>query len=250
MEAATPSPFLATSFTTLTFLVCALLVYGAWRSHRGGSRLAPRLFTLGLGLWLFVTSAIANAGLLSDFTQQPPRMFLVVFVGIALTLTVALGALGRRAIETLPLWGIVGLQAFRFPLELLLHRAYDEGVMPIQMSFSGLNFDIVSGVTALVVAFLLYRNRLPVWAIHLWNALGFGLLLNIVTVAILSFPTPFRQFHNAPANTWVTHAPFVWLPAVLVMTALLGHVLVLRAALRRPGQPKAAMDPQKLQGNA
>lgn len=250
MEPATPSPFLTISFTVLTFGVCALLVYGAWRSNRGESRLAPRLFTLGLGLWLFATTAAANAGVLSDFTKQPPRMFLVVFAGMVLTLTVALGALGRRAVETLPLWGIVGLQSFRFPLELMLHRAYDEGVMPIQMSFSGRNFDIVSGVTALVVAFLLYRNRLPVWAIHAWNALGFGLLLNIVAIAILSFPTPFRAFHDAPANTWVTHAPFVWLPAVLVMTALLGHVLVLRAALRLHRQSKAAMNPQKLQGNA
>jgi hypothetical protein len=250
MEPATPSPFLTISFTALTLVVCSLLVYGAWRSNREGSRLAPRLFTLGLGLWLFATTAIANAGLLSDFSKQPPRMFLVVFAGIALTLTVALGALGRRAIETLPLWAIVGLHGFRFPLELLMHHAYEEGVMPIQMSYSGRNFDIVSGVTALVVAFLLYRNRLPVWGIHLWNAIGFGLLLNIVTIAILSFPTPFRLFHNAPANTWVTHAPFVWLPAVLVMTALLGHVLVLRAALRLHRRPKAAMNPQKLQGNA
>lgn len=233
MEPATPSPFLSIAFIALTLAVCALLVFGVWRAFGGTQSRAPLVFTLSLGAWLAITAAVASAGLLSDFSKQPPRIFLIVFSGVALSLVIALGTIGRRAIDTLPLWALVGLQGFRFPLELLLHRAYDEGVMPIQMSFSGRNFDIVSGITALLAAFLIHQKRFPTWALHAWNALGFGLLLNIVAIAILSFPTPFRAFHNAPANTWVTHAPFIWLPAVLVMTALLGHVVVLRAALRR-----------------
>lgn len=232
MEPAIPSPFLTISFTTLTLAVSVLLVLGVRRAFRGTTSRAPLVFTVGLAAWLVITAAIANAGLLSDFGNKPPRIFLIVFSGVALSLVVSLGTIGRRAIDTLPLWALVGVQGFRFPLELLMHRAYSEGVMPIQMSFSGRNFDIVSGVTALVAAFLLYQKRFPTWAVHAWNALGFGLLLNIVTIAILSFPTPFRAFHNPPANTWVTHPPFIWLPAVLVMTALLGHVVVLRA-LRR-----------------
>jgi hypothetical protein len=230
-----PSAFLTISFSLLTATVTALLVYGVWRS-RGPSPGSARLFNLGLGVWLLATAAIAATGVLSDFSQLPPRIFLVVGSGVALTLVVALGSIGTRVVETLPLWAIIGLQGFRFPLELLLHRAYDEGVMPIQMSFSGRNFDIVSGLSAIVVAYLLYKERLPQWGVHVWNAVSFALLVNIVTIAILSMPTPFRVFHAEPANVWVTRAPFVWLPAVLVMTALLGHLLVLRASLRSPKQ--------------
>lgn len=33
---------------------------------------------------------------------------------------------------------------------------------------------------------------------------------------------------NEPANVWITWPPFVWLPAVLVPVALLGHLLLFR----------------------
>lgn len=64
-----------------------------------------------------------------------------------------------------------------------------------------------------------------------WNTLGLVLLANIVTVALLSAPTPLRVFMNEPANVWITHAPWVWLPAVMVFAALAGHVLVYRRLL-------------------
>jgi hypothetical protein len=69
--------------------------------------------------------------------------------------------------------------------------------------------------------------------VTLWNALGLLLLANIVTVAVLSAPSPLRVFRNAPANSWVAHAPWVWLPAVLVQAALFGHLLVFRALRSR-----------------
>lgn len=226
------SSFLTVSFSVIVAVVAVALCLGAWRASRGESPKSARVFTLGLAVWLLVTAGVAHAGLLSDFSSRPPKLFLVPFAGVALALVVGLGSLGRRAIERLPLWWIVLLQGFRFPLELVMHRAYEEGVMPVQMSFSGRNFDIVTGITAFVVAFLLYRGALPRWALQLWNVMGFGLLLNVVIIAILSLPTPFRAFPNDPPNVWVTRAPFVWLPAVLVMTALLGHVLIFRAGLQ------------------
>jgi hypothetical protein len=61
-------------------------------------------------------------------------------------LTFFLGALfvgavyesGRRSGLRLPLAALVGYQGFRVVVELLLHRAYVEGLMPVQMSYSGL----------------------------------------------------------------------------------------------------------------
>ena len=63
-----------------------------------------------------------------------------------------------------------------------------------------------------------------------WNLAGLALLVNIVSVAILSMPTPFRAFTNEPANTFVTQAPYVWLPVFLVQAAWLGHLLTLKWA--------------------
>jgi hypothetical protein len=77
--------------------------------------------------------------------------------------------------------------------------------------------------------------------------MGFGLLLNVLTVAILSTPTPLRVFMNEPANVWITQAPFVWLVAVLVPTALAGHLVIfrrLRSELAAPAGQRNASDSQ------
>ena len=87
----------------------------------------------------------------------------------------------------------------------------------------------VSGgsITAGVLGLSLIRWRLPRWVVASWNVLGFVLLVNIVTVAIVSTPM-FGWFGADRLNTFVTYFPFVWLPAVLVTAALMGHVLVWR----------------------
>lgn len=62
----------------------------------------------------------------------------------------------------------------------------------------------------------------------MWNLLSLGLLINIVTIALLSIPTPFRVFMNEPANTLVAHFPFILLPGMLVPLAYGLHFLSMR----------------------
>jgi hypothetical protein len=127
----------------------------------------------------------------------------------------------------LPLWALVGFQVFRVPLELVMHRAYVEGVMPGQMSYSGQNYDILSGISAGALGFWLTRGQVPRRVVVLWNAVGLVLLVNVVAIAVVSTPL-FRWFGDERLNVFVTYPPFVWLPAVLVTAALMGHVLVWR----------------------
>lgn len=122
---------------------------------------------------------------------------------------------------------LVGAQAFRLPLELVMHRASTEGVMQPQMSYSGYNFDILTGASAAVLAVLVAMGRASRSRVRLWNAIGFVLLVNIVGIAILSFPL-FAFFGPDKLNVWVTYPPFVWLAGVLVPAALLGHILIWR----------------------
>jgi hypothetical protein len=105
--------------------------------------------------------------------------------------------------------------------------------MPSQMSYSGQNFDILSGITAGALGLWLARGRVPRRVVLLWNLLGFALLVNIVAVAVVSTPL-FRWFGDERVNTFVTYPPFVWLPGVLVMAALMGHVLVWRRLSENP----------------
>ena len=54
-----------------------------------------------------------------------------------------------------------------------MHRMYERGVMPVQMSYCGLNFDILTGISApLLVAGLVYRGVAGRRLVRLWNVLG------------------------------------------------------------------------------
>jgi hypothetical protein len=155
-------------------------------------------------------------------------MVVLFFLIVGVVVGIGTSRLGYRLATTVPLAVLVGWQVFRVPLELLMHQAAAEGVMPPQMSYSGLNYDIVTGATAPVVAGLIAAGRAPRLLVQAWNAMGLLLVLTVITIGFLSAPVPFRVFHNEPANVWITQFPFVWLPAVMVATALLGHILVFR----------------------
>lgn len=219
----TASLWVSIGMTFVVVLVLVVLVAAVERAARAGRRVL-----LGAVVWLGYTGALAASGILArpDAPRPAPLGILVPMVVLA----VGLGAssLGRR-LASLPAWALVLFHAFRLPLELVMHAAAREGTMPPQLTFTGYNFDIVTGVLALGVGLGLWRGWLGRGAVLLFSAVGSVLLLVVVTIALASLPRV-ALFGDAPAqvNTWVFYLPFVWLPAVLVGAALLGHVVLWR----------------------
>ncbi|GAB5535911.1 MAG: hypothetical protein Rubg2KO_21600 [Rubricoccaceae bacterium] len=225
MSAPTQAVFLA-----LVAFVCLALLVGVGRVSRDLSptrRLRWRLGTaLGLVAWLGVTAGLARAGFLSNFDVLPPRAPILLGALTTGTVAFAFSPIGARLAKILPLAALVGVQVFRVPLELVLHRLYVEGVLPVQITYTGWNFDIVTGLLAAVLAVALWRGvGGPRW-VAAWNALGLVLLAIVVGTGLLSLPTPIQQFE--PSTVAITTFPMIWLPTVLVMAALLGHLLVIR----------------------
>ncbi|HJR60960.1 MAG TPA: serine hydrolase domain-containing protein [Vicinamibacterales bacterium] len=223
---------LRTAFEVMAVTLAVLLVAGlfaAWRRTGATvlrSTLAASGMALGLVVWMTATFLAADIGLLHF--ARPPTMIVLFILLFALTGGLGVSRVGGRLAAGLPVAVLVGAQSFRLPLELMLHRAYEAGLMPVQMSYSGLNFDIVTGSTAIVVAVLVATGRAGLRVVRAWNWLGTLLLANIIVIAWLSAPTPLRVFKNEPANVWVTTEPYVWLPAVMVAFAVLGHIVVFR----------------------
>lgn len=229
---------IARGFHVLPMTLAVLLVVGvtvSWR--RTGATwvrtiLVATATTLGVAVWMGLTYVAALFGVLR-FDSRVPTMMLLVPLMMTLSAGLAVSGFGRRLAIGLPLWALVGFQSFRLPLELLMHRAYEAGLMPVQMSYGGLNFDIVTGASALVVAALVALGHAGARLVRGWNILGSLLLCNIIVVSLLSAPTPLRLFRTQPPNTWVTTAPYVWLPAVMVALAIMGHIVVYRALKAR-----------------
>jgi hypothetical protein len=230
------------TFIVIPVLLVAALLWGvAAASRRIGEPRGVTIRTTAITLvaaaiWMAVTWAAAARGALLDFDSNPPPFALLVGAILLLAVRIGLTRYGRRLALGVPLWALVGVQAFRLPLELAMHALAERGVMPVQMSYSGRNFDIITGITALVVAGLLRAGVAGRGLVLAWNVLGLALLVNIVTVAILSTPR-FRYFGDEALNTFVMHVPFVWLPAVMVLAALAGHLVVFRAVATGLHQP-------------
>ena len=185
--------------------------------------------------WVALIGAVSFAGGFNP-AQRPPVMFVVMLAAIlALGVVIARSETGHRLARGLPLAILVGFQGFRFPLELAMHRAYTEGLMPIQMSYSGQNFDIVTGLTAIVLGVALVVTKVPAWVVAAWNLLGLGLLINILAVAMLSTPV-FAYFGPDRLNVFVMRMPYTLLPAVMVLAAWAGHLIVFRALKERGRQ--------------
>lgn len=225
-------------FLGLVVLVSALFVWAlAMRARAPGESRAESLRWAGVGLgvlalWLIPSAMAASRGTLT-FSGRPPTFFMFLVLTTLATTSLALSPVGTRLVAGVGIAGLVGFQAFRVPLELLLHRLHGEGVVPVQMTFAGSNFDIVSGILAAAVGGWALAARPPRWAILGFNFVGLALLVTIVTIAILSTPTPLRRFHQGPANVFVAEWPFVWLPALLVQAAWFGHLLVFRKLASR-----------------
>lgn len=216
-------------FLTLLLVTITVAVAGVWRAAEPERRLRyAGVFGGVLVAAMGVSGAAAQAGLLARFDSLPPPAMIMLVGSTALSLAFALGPMGKRVASVTPIAWLIVFQAFRFPLELLLHRAWSDGVLPSQLTYSGLNFDIVTGVLALVVGLVGLERELPKWVAWAFNLIGLALLLNVVSIAIASLPL-FQAFGPDRVNTGVLVLPYVWLPVVLVQFALIGHVLLWRA---------------------
>ena len=184
-------------------------------------------------LWMIFVSIWSASGIMSDFSKFPFNFMPVIIIPL---ITVVITLFSQRLAEILQnisVANLIRLQSFRFFVELLLWALFVAGLAPEQMTFEGRNFDVLTGITAPLIAWLVSRNKISRAALTVWNVAGMLLLINIVTVAILSTPSPLRIFMNEPANTIVTHFPVSWLPGFLVPLAYTLHFFSLKQLLSK-----------------
>jgi hypothetical protein len=215
---------LSVGFAIIAVFVAVVFLLGVGRVDR--TRFP--LVALGTAVWMAGWHFVADRGLLARFDLRPPP-FAGMFVAVTVvSIWIGASRLGAK-LATLPLAALVGVQAFRLPLELLMHQTAEAGVMPPQMTYGGWNYDIVTGITALLLAPV--ADRVPRWVVRAWSVLGSILLAVILGVALASTPAV-AAFGPERLNTFVAEPFYVWLPTVLVVAAFAGHIVVFRATRR------------------
>jgi hypothetical protein len=226
----TPPPvfdaLVAYGMTALVLLVAVLWVA---LFSRGQLRRAAVL-AAAVGAVMAVSALAAWTGLLQRNGLRPPPMAVMIVLVFVMAFWAGLSPFGLASARELPLVALIGLQGFRLPLEdVVMHRAALLGIMPVELSYSGYNFDIVTGIGAIALSALLGMGvRVPRAVVWAWNLWGCWCLAVITFIAIATSPMV-RLFGEAPhVNTWVLFVPYVWLPVVLVTAALFGHIVITR----------------------
>jgi hypothetical protein len=186
---------------------------------------------IGFLLWMALVSTWSASGKMSDFSFFPfnftPVLLIPLITIVSLLFSNGLG----EVLENIAAENLIRLQVFRLFVEILLWMLFIQSLVPVQMTFEGRNFDILAGVSAPIISLLLSQKKLSNTVAIVWNLACLGLLINIVSIALMSTPTPIRVFMDEPSSSIVGHFPISWLPGFLVPLAYTLHFFSLKQLL-------------------
>jgi FtsH-binding integral membrane protein len=214
-------PFYFLIFSLAWFFVVALVI------HRALPRRAASLTMGAFALWLLYASALAHKGmLLSD--NPPPRMILLLVPLVLFIVWMSRGKAPLALARNVPLRVLVGLQSFRIGVEIFLDGLWKAGTLPQGMTWSGHNYDIVTGITAALL--WLFWDRIPRVTVvsQIWNWLGLALVTQVAVTGVLSVPGPQQLINKETPNIAVVTFPYVLVAALFVVSAVALHILSLR----------------------
>jgi hypothetical protein len=220
-------PFYVTAVFVLTTLLTIGFLFYSFRGIKPPG-IPSQIPSFLLPFWLIVTGFLAINGTYAQFGAFPPKVFLLGVLPAVATILVYFLFFRTSFIERLSLKALTWLHVVRIPVEFVLLWLFQHGLVPQIMTFEGRGFDILSGLTAPIVALLAFRgNKINRVLLIAWNLVALGLLANIVIIALLSFPSPVQRFGFEQPNIGVAYFPFIWLPAIIVPVVLFSHLAAL-----------------------
>ncbi len=216
----------------LTTLLTLLLVNLALKKSNIKSR---KTIVISLIVWLSIQLLLSITGVYFNNTQAiPPKIALFgVLPTFLLLVFLLLSKQGKLFMNKLSLQYLTLISVVRIPVELALFFLFTNLAIPKIMTFEGSNFDIIAGITALVVYYFGFVKKVfGKKIILLWNCLSLILLINIIIIAFLSAPSPMQQFGFEQPNIAILYFPFAWLPTFIVPMVLISHIASIRLILK------------------
>jgi hypothetical protein len=226
--------FISVLFAIIT--IVALLLFRRIIKNSSNPEVQKKsgLVTIGILIWLSIQGILAYVNVYNtNLDHTPPKLFLFGFLPALLLIGyLFITKSGRLFIDSLPLKELTYFNIIRLPIEIGLFLVYTYGAIPKLMTFEGGNLDILSGISAPIIAYLVFsKQSLKPRALLIWNLICLALLTNIVARALLSAPFPFQKLAFEQPNIAILNFPFIWLPTFMVMAVLFGHLVSLRKLL-------------------
>jgi len=190
---------------------------------------------LGLAIWRGLLADLAGEGRRLGFESMPPRLAAAGPRPLVVRMLMLATHRTRQFLPVTPPERLIYLQSFRILMEIILWALAVQGRAPKLVTFEGRNIDILIGLTAIPVGWMVIERRAwPAWVGSAWNVAGILILANVVVHAQLALPTPFRAFVTEPSTALLATFPYIWLVGFLVPFAFWLHAGSLVQLARRP----------------
>lgn len=223
-------------FIFLTLFMASLVYFGA--ASVGTSIISNKLklrrfkttVAIILTTWLVYVSLLSLAGVFKVGGLPPRIPLLLVLPPFAFITYFFSKKKHRNLIEATPASWLVYSQSFRVVVELMLYSLFLQGVLPKAGTYEGYNYEILIGITSIVVGYWGYtRKALPNIVLKIWNYTG--LVTLTIVVFIMISHAYFPDLYTKPEKLNISDFgsfPYTLLAGFLMPLAVFMHVFSLK----------------------
>src|SRR4029453_17182292 len=192
-----------------------MLVVNALTTFMDTSRGVKTTLAAVIGVWIGLAAAAAEAGWLT-LSRPVPVVGLFVVVPLLAAALAAAWPAAREAMLSIPMPVMVALNIVRVFAVLFLMLAAD-GRLTGPFPYSAAWGDIITGIVAVPVLWLLKEGGARYSAaIAAWNLFGAADLVLAIAFGIASAEGSPLQLFPGPGSEAMQHAPWSFVPTVLV----------------------------------
>jgi hypothetical protein len=205
--------------TLMVLVVNVLIIF------MDASRASKITLAAVIGIWIGLAAAVAGAGWL-PISRPVPVVGLFVAVPLLAATLATTSRAAREAMLSIPMPVMVSLNVVRVFAVLFLMLAAERrltGPFPYSAAWG----DIITGVVAVPVLWLLKDEGVRyTTAIAAWNLFGAADLVLAIAFGITSAEGSPLQLFPAPGSAAMQHAPWSFIPTVLVPIWLILHAII------------------------
>lgn len=205
--------YIPASFLVIT----AYILYVFTKSNNLKQSTLPML----LG-WSILISVLAYFGVYQYKEGEVFSRF--IFVLLPITLFIVYLVKNKSFYKNRNLRWSTAVHIVRFPVELLLFQLAIRELLPMEMTYEGWNFDIIPGITSMLLLLWIKFGKINKKVLLGWNILGLIFILFILTNGILSQELLFERFGYSVPNLAIPYFPFILLAGVIVPIVIYTHI--------------------------
>jgi hypothetical protein len=182
------------------------------------------IIVLSVFSWLLIHYMISLTGFYNNYSTPRVPLFMVVPLFLFTAIFLFMNK-NNKILSMIPIHIPIAYQSFRLIIELLFYFTFLKGILPIQVTFEGANYDVLLGFSAIFFAIYAYKKPDSKKLLIAWNLLGIGIVLFAAFTFISSFYYPSIWGEDASVPEKFIQFPFLLLPSFFMPSAIFMHVL-------------------------